>query len=344
MRVAVFSTKPYDRTFLERANVGFAHDLTFFEPRLTSETSSLAGGFSAVCVFVNDILDASVLERLAEGGTTAIALRCAGFNNVDFPAAEKLGIKVVRVPAYSPHAVAEHTVGLMLTLNRKIHRAYARVREGNFSLDGLLGFDLYGRTVGIVGTGQIGAIVAGIMSGFGCRLLGFDLHPNPDCEQLGLKYASLDELLPESDIVTLHCPLTPETRYLINTETIGQMKSGAMLINTSRGAVIDTKAVIEGLKSGRIGSLGVDVYEEEADYFFEDLSQQVITDDVLARLLTFPNALVTGHQAFFTQEALDAIAETTLKNLREIEETGRSENEVTSQLIKGKQSQPGERN
>jgi D-lactate dehydrogenase len=337
MRVAVFSTKPYDRTFLQRANDRFAHDLTFFEPRLTSETSTLAGGFAAVCVFVNDILDATVLERLAEGGLTAVALRCAGFNNVDLEAAEELGIKVVRVPSYSPHAVAEHTVGLMLTLNRKIHRAFARVREGNFSLDGLLGFDLHGRTVGIIGTGQIGAIVARIMSGFGCRLLGCDLNANPDCIQLGLKYVSLDELLPESDIVTLHCPLTPDTRYLINAETIEQMKRGVMLINTSRGAVIDTKAVIEGLKHGRIGSLGLDVYEEEADYFFEDLSQQAIADDVLARLLTFPNVLVTGHQAFFTHEALEAIADTILHNLREIEETGRSENEVTSRLIKGRQ-------
>jgi len=336
MRVAVFSTKPYDRTFLERANGGFGHELTFFEPRLTSETSSLADGFPAVCVFVNDILDAPVLERLAEGGTTVVALRCAGFNNVDLPTAERLGIKVVRVPAYSPYAVAEHTVGLILTLNRKIHRAFARVREGNFSLDGLLGFDLHGRTVGIVGTGQIGAVVARIMAGFGCRLLGYDLHPNADCEALGMKYVSLDELLARADIITLHCPLTPKTRYLINAETIERMKPGAMLINTSRGAVIDTKAVIKGLKSGKIGSLGVDVYEEEADYFFEDLSQQVITDDVLARLLTFPNVVVTGHQAFFTQEAMEAIAETTQKNVRDIEETGRSENEVTSRLIKGK--------
>ncbi len=336
MRVAVFSTKPYDRTFLERANGGFGHKMTFFEPRLTSETSSLAGGFPAVCVFVNDILDAPVLERLAEGGTTVIALRCAGFNNVDLPTAERLGFKVVRVPAYSPHAVAEHTVGLILTLNRKIHRAFARVREGNFSLDGLLGFDLHGRTVGIVGTGQIGAVVARIMAGFGCRLLGCDLYPNADCEVLGMKYVSLDELLAQADIITLHCPLTPKTRYLINAETIERMKPGAMLINTSRGAVIDTKAVINGLKSGKIGSLGMDVYEEEADYFFEDLSQQVITDDVLARLLTFPNVVVTGHQAFFTQEALQAIAETTQRNIRDIEETGRSENEVTSRRIKGK--------
>lgn len=335
MRVAVFSTKPYDKMFLGSTNRDFAHELTFFEPRLTRETSSLAQGYSGVCVFVNDILDDGVLEQLAAGGTTTVALRCAGFNNIDLAAAERLGIKVVRVPAYSPYAVAEHTVGLMLTLNRKIHRAFSRVREGNFSLDGLLGFDLHGRTVGIVGTGQIGAIVARIMSGFGCRLLGYDLHANPDCEGCGTAYVSLDELLRESDITTLHCPLTPQTRYLINHETIGQMKHGAMLINTSRGAVIDTKAVIDGLKSGRVGSLGVDVYEEEADYFFEDLSQQVIADDVLARLLTFPNVLVTGHQAFFTQEALEDIANTTLKNLRDIDETGHSEHEVTSQLIKG---------
>lgn len=336
MQVGVFSTKPYDLAFLEQANSRYGHDLTFFEPRLTLETSSLAKGFAAVCVFVNDILDDSVLERLAKGGTSVVALRCAGFNNVDLFSAEKQGIRVVRVPAYSPHAVAEHTVGLILTLNRKIHRSYNRVREGNFSLDGLLGFDLHGRTVGIVGTGQIGGIVARIMSGFGCRLLGYDKYPNADCEGLGMAYVSLDELLSDSDIVSLHCPLTPETRYLINADSIRRMKSGAMLINTSRGAVIDTKAVIEGLKSGRIGSLGIDVYEEEGDYFFEDLSQQVIADDVLARLLTFPNVLVTGHQAFFTQEALAAIAGTTLKNLHEIEESGQSANEVTTRLVKAK--------
>jgi D-lactate dehydrogenase len=336
MQVAVFSTKPYDRSFLELANEAFGHGLTFFEPRLTSETCQLAAGIPAVCVFVNDRLDALVLERLREGGTAVVALRCAGFNNVDLAASERLGVKVVRVPAYSPFAVAEHTVGLILCLNRKIHRAFARVREGNFSLDGLLGFDLHGRTVGIVGTGQIGAVVARIMAGFTCRLLGYDLHANAACEALGMEYVSLEALLAGADIITLHCPLTPETDHLINAERIGLMKPGVMLINTSRGAVIDTKAVIEGLKSGRIGSLGLDVYEEEADYFFEDLSQQVITDDVLARLLTFPNVLVTGHQAFFTQEALQAIAETTLKNLRDIEETGRSENEVTSRRIKGK--------
>lgn len=335
MRIGVFSTKPHDRQFLKQANARFRHELTFFEPRLTSETAGMADGFEALCVFVNDQLDAAVLEKLAESGVKAIALRCAGFNNVDLQTAERLGIQVVRVPAYSPYAVAEHTVGLMLTLNRKIHRAYNRIREANFSLDGLLGFDLHGRTVGIVGTGEIGAVVARIMSGFGCHLLGFDPYPNADCKELGMQYVSLEELLSQSDIISLHCPLTPETRYLINAETIQQLKPGVMLINTSRGAVIDTRAVIDGLKSGRIGSLGLDVYEEEADYFFEDLSLQVIADDVLARLLTFPNVLVTGHQAFFTQEALEAIANTTLSNLQQIEQTGQSQNAVTSRKVKG---------
>ncbi|MDA0834648.1 MAG: 2-hydroxyacid dehydrogenase [Planctomycetota bacterium] len=335
MRVAVFSTKPYDRRFFDHANCDFGHELTYFEPRLTRETVSLAEGFPAVCVFVNDVLDADVLEQLSAGGTQVIALRCAGFNNVNLSAAEQFGIKVVRVPAYSPYSVAEHTVGLMLTLNRKIHRAYARVREGNFSLEGLLGFDFHGRTIGVVGTGQIGMLVTRIMAGFDCRLLGFDMYPNDDCISLGLEYVSLDTVLRESDVVTLHCPLTPETRHLINAQTIKQMKPGVMLINTSRGAVVDTRAVIDGLKEGRIGSLGIDVYEEEADYFFEDLSQHMIADDVLARLLTFPNVLMTGHQAFFTQDALSAIAETTLKNLEKIEQTGSSKNEVKSQQVKG---------
>lgn len=336
MQVAVFSTKPYDRTYLEQANAAYGHEMTFFEPRLTADTCRLADGFPAVCVFVNDELDANVLERLSREGTKTIALRCAGFNNVDLAAAERLNLKVVRVPAYSPHAVAEYAVGMILALNRKIHRAYARVREGNFSLDGLLGFDLHGKTVGIVGTGQIGRIVARIMSGFGCNLVGFDVHPNSECESLGMKYLSFRELLAASDVVTLHCPLTPQTRHLINAATIEELKPGAMLINISRGAVIDTKAVITALKDGRIGALGIDVYEEEADYFFEDLSTHVIEDDVLARLLTFPNVLVTGHQAFFTEEALAAIAETTLQNLQDVDETGVSENEVTSEMVRGK--------
>lgn len=335
MKIAVFSSKTYDQRFFEAANANHGHELTFFEPRLTSETVGLAEGFSVVCVFVNDRLDPAVLEQLAQGGTRIVALRCAGFNNVHIPTAERLGLKVVRVPAYSPYSVAEHTVALILTLNRKIHRAHARVREGNFSLAGLLGFDLHERTVGIVGTGQIGTVVAGIMKGFGCKLLGFDPHPNPDCQSLGMSYVPLDELLAHSDIVTLHCPLTPATRHLIDADAICRMKPGAMLINTSRGAVVDTRAVVAGLKRGSIGYLGLDVYEEEADYFFEDLSEKVITDDTLARLLTFPNVVITGHQAFFTQDALKSIAETTFGNIREVEQTGECRNQVTSALLKG---------
>ncbi|QDU78837.1 D-lactate dehydrogenase [Polystyrenella longa] len=328
MRVAFFSTKPYDREFFEQANADHAHELVCFEPRLSVQTSQLANGYEAVCAFVNDQLDAEVLEVLANGGTKYIALRCAGFNNVDLERAKQLRLQIVRVPAYSPYSVAEHSVGLMLTLNRKIHRAYSRVREGNFSLNGLLGFDLHGKTVGIVGTGKIGELVARILAGFGCRLLGFDMRPNPGCTNLGMEYVPLEQLLQESDVVSLHCPLTPETHYLVNEETIAQMKPGVMLINTSRGGVIDTRAAITGLKSGKIGSLGIDVYEEESDYFFEDISQQWIADDVLARLLTFPNVIVTGHQGFFTQEALTAIAQTTLQNLSDLAETGRCKNEV----------------
>ncbi|WP_164101351.1 2-hydroxyacid dehydrogenase [Candidatus Laterigemmans baculatus] len=328
MKIAVFSSKPYDRDFLQAANEAYQYELSFFEPRLTAETVELAHGFDAVCVFVNDRLDASVLPRLAEGGTRRIALRCAGFNNVDLAAAERLSMQVVRVPAYSPYAVAEHTTGLILALNRKIHRAYARVREGNFALSGLLGFDLHGRTVGIVGTGQIGTVFTRIMAGFGCRLLGHDPYPNAECQGLGMSYVPLSTLLAESDVISLNCPLTPATHHLIDAEAIAQMKRGVMLINTSRGAVIDTKAVVDGLKSGQIGSLGLDVYEEEGDYFFENLSEQVIADDVLARLISFPNVLITGHQAFFTADALRSIAETTLGNLRDLEQSGHSKNQV----------------
>lgn len=318
MRVAVFSTKPYDRTFLSDANGRHGHELTFFEPRLAPETAVLAAGHDAVCAFVNDQLDAGVLATLAGSGIRAIALRCAGFNNVDLDAAARLGLAVVRVPAYSPYAVAEHTVALILGLNRKLTRAHARVHEGNFALDGLLGFDLHGRTAGIVGTGQIGAVVARILHGFGCRLLAYDPYRNPACEALGVTYVELPELLAASDIVTLHCPLTPQTRHLIDAGALARLRPGAMLINTSRGALLDTPAVIEALKSGHLGYLGLDVYEEEASLFFEDLSGQVLQDDVFARLLTFPNVLITGHQAFFTREALSAIAETTLANLDDI--------------------------
>lgn len=328
MKVAVFSTKPYDRRFLEAANADHGHELVFFEPHLTCDTAILASEFPAVCVFVNDLLDEKTLRAIASQGTRLIVLRSAGFNHVDLTAATELGMIVVRVPAYSPYAVAEHTIGLILTLNRKIHRAYNRVREGNFSLDGLLGFDLHERTVGIVGTGKIGVIVAQILKGFGCQLLTYDLHPNPECEALGVKYVELPELFATSDIITLHCPLTPETYHIINAQALEQMNPGVMLINTSRGALIDTKAVISALKSRKIGYLGLDVYEQESDLFFEDLSNAVIQDDAFQRLLTFPNVLITGHQAFFTENALKNIAETTLSNITDIEQGHPCPNQV----------------
>ncbi len=329
MKVAVFSAKSYDRNFLEAANGEGKHELFFLAPHLTLETSLLGKNCEGVCVFVNDQLNKDVLEEIAKGGTKLIALRCAGYNNVDLRAAKELGLKIVRVPAYSPYAVAEHTIGLILTLNRKIHRAYFRVREDNFSLEGLLGFDLHGATVGIVGTGKIGAIVAKILQGFGCNLLVYDLHKNPDCEALGAKYVELSELFTNSDIVTLHCPLVPQTHHLINTESLAKMKKGVMLINTSRGGLIDTKAVINALKSGKVGYLGLDVYEQEANFFFEDFSSQIIQDDIFQRLLTFPNVLITGHQAFFTKNALQNIAETTINNITQVELGKDCANEVT---------------
>ncbi len=333
MRVTVFSTKPYDRRFLEAANTGLRHHLIYLETRLTAETGNLAAGSDAICAFVNDELSAGVLSRLAKDGIRLVALRSAGFNNVDLDAARGEGITVARVPAYSPHAVAEHTAALILTLNRKTHRAYNRVREGNFALEGLLGFDLAGKTAGVVGTGKIGEVVCRILAGFGCAVLAHDLHPNPVCEELGVRYVPVPELLSSSDIITLHCPLTPATHHLINDASLGVMKRGVMLINTSRGAVIDTRAVVRGLKEGIIGSLGLDVYEEETELFFEDLSSRFISDDLFARLLTFPNVLITGHQAFFTQEALANIAETTLANITAFESTGRALHMVSVEKI-----------
>lgn len=318
-KMAVFNTKPYVKRFFRRANERFGHELTYFEPRLSERTASLARGFDAVCIFVNDAADAPVLTRLAEAGVRLVALRCAGFNNVDLAAAERLGLSVVRVPAYSPYAVAEHTVGLILALNRRIHRAHQRVREGNFSLEGLMGFDLHGTPAGIVGTGKIGALAAKILHGFGCVLYAYDVQPNDECVALGVKYVSLDEIYQTCSIITLHCPLVPETHHLIDAAAIEKMQHSVMLINTSRGALIDTQAAIDGLKSQRIGYLGLDVYEEEGDLFFDDLSDQIIQDDVFARLLMFPNVIVTGHQAFFTHNAVTAIAETTLENLAAFE-------------------------
>lgn len=331
MRVAVFSTKDYDRESLAPVAAAARHELVWFEARLSPETLPLAAGFPAICAFVNDQLPAHVIGPLAEQGLKVIALRCAGFNNVDIDEAEQRGVAVVRVPAYSPHAVAEHTVGMMLSLNRRLHKAYNRVREGNFALDGLLGFDMHGRTVGVVGTGLIGFNVAKILHGFGCKLLGFDVQENPGCRDLGMQYVVLEDLLAKSDIVTLHCPLTSTTHRMIDAEAIGQMKHGAMLINTGRGALIDTHAVIQGLKKGQIGALGLDVYEEEAKLFFEDRSTEVIQDDLFMRLLTFPNVLITGHQAFFTREALQAIAETTCANLTSFERGEELKNRVKAQ-------------
>jgi len=314
MKIAVFSTKPYDRIALDAANERHGHELVYLEPRLTPPTAALADGFEAVCPFVNDQLSPDVIERLAEGGVRLLTLRSAGFNHVDLEAAEAFGVVVARVPAYSPHAVAEHATGLILTLDRKFHRAFARVREGNFSLDGLLGFDLHGKTVGVIGTGKIGAIFCRIMTGFGCRVIAYDPAPSEEVRRLGADYLGLDELFGAADIIALHLPLNPRTHHMIDAAAIARMKPGVMLINTSRGGLIDTRAVIAGLKSGKISALGLDVYEEEADLFFEDLSGTVIQDDVFARLLTFPNVLITGHQGFFTAEALANIAETTLAN------------------------------
>ena len=320
MRVAMFSSKPYDRRSFEQRNGDFGHELHFLEPRLGAETAALARGYPAVCLFVNDVCDAPTLGLLAEGGTRLVALRCAGFNNVDLAAAARLGLQVARVPAYSPHAVAEFTVGMILTLNRQIHRAYNRTRENNFALDGLLGFDLHGKTVGVVGTGKIGALVARTLGqGFGCRVLAHDVVPDPELVSMGVHYLPVAELAAEADILTLHCPLTPQTRHLVNADLLQLVRPGVMLVNTSRGALVDIEALIEGLKSGHIGYLAMDVYEQEADLFFEDLSNEIIQDDTFQRLLTFPNVLITGHQAFFTREALEGIADTTLANLTAFE-------------------------
>lgn len=317
MKVAVFSTKPYDQVSFEQANAAYGHDFTFLEARLNPRTVSLSGEAEAeaVCVFINDEVNRKVLEKLAKLGIRLVALRCAGFNNVDLAAAKELGITVVRVPAYSPYAVAEHAVGLILMLNRRLYRAYNRVRDDNFALNGLLGFDLHGKTVGIVGTGKIGQCFAHIMKGFGCRLLAYDVYPNQTCIDLGVNYVDLPDLFSQSDIISLHCPLLPATHHLVNTDSIQHMKPGVMLINTSRGALMDTKAVIEGIKSGQIGYLGTDVYEEEEDLFFEDLSGTIIQDDTFQLLQSFSNVVITAHQAFFTQEALGNIADTTLSNI-----------------------------
>lgn len=320
MRIAFFDTHRYERHAFDAANADRAHEIVYHEPRLTPDTAPLARGFPAVCSFVNDRVTAETLASLAQGGTKLLALRSAGYNHVDLVAAAKLGIPVVRVPEYSPHAVAEHTVMLALAVIRRVHRAWARVREGNFSLEGLMGFDLFQKRVGIVGTGKIGRVTAQIFKGFGCEVVAYDLFPNEKAAgEIGFTYVELDELYRTSDIISLHVPLTPETHHLIDGPAISKMKRGVVIVNTGRGALIDTRALIDGLKSGQIGAAGLDVYEEEEGLFFRDLSDRVIQDDVLARLLMFPNILVTAHQAFLTREALANIAATTLASVTAFE-------------------------
>lgn len=323
MKIAFFSSKIYDKIYFNRYNT--YHELKYFENPLNAESVDLTNGYDGVCVFVNDQLNAEVIAQLAARNIKIIALRCAGFNNVDLQAAQKQGIAVVRVPAYSPHAVAEHAVALIMTLNRKTHKAYNRVREGNFSLERLTGFDLYGKTVGVVGTGKIGEAFAFIMKGFGCKVLAYDIHPNPVLINAGIQFVELDELFAQSDVISLHCPLTPQTNRLINSKSLEKMKPNAMLINTSRGGLIDTKAVINALKNGKLGYLGIDVYEQEADLFFNDFSESIIQDDMLMRLMSFPNVLITAHQGFFTEEALTQIAQVTLQNLSDFENNQLSE-------------------
>ncbi len=334
MKIAFFSTQPYDKDYFERHNT--RHEILFFEARLNEQTTNLARGCNAVCAFVNDQLNAAVLNTLKEMGIKIIAQRCAGFNNVDVVAASRNDMAVVRVPAYSPHAVAEHALALIMTLNRKTHKAYNRVREGNFSLDRLTGFDLYGKTVGVIGTGKIGECFARIMHGLGCTVIAFDIIINKELEAFGVKYSSLREVLERSNIVSLHCPLTEQTRHLINKGTLEIMKTGAMLINTSRGALVDTVAVINALKNGKLGYLGLDVYEQEEKLFFHDLNENIIADDTLVRLLGFPNVLITSHQGFLTDEALTQIAMETLQSLTDFEEHKPLKNKVSLPLTPSK--------
>lgn len=327
MRIDFFSAQKYDRQFFDALNHQ-QHQLHYWDAQLNAETATLAQGADAVCAFVNDQLDAACLSVLQQLGVRWIALRCAGFNQVDLAAAARLGLPVVRVPAYSPEAVAEHTLALMLTLNRHTHRAFNRVRENNFQLQGLLGFTLHRKTVGLIGTGQIGMATARILAGFGCRILAYDPYPQSELTALGGQYVSQAELFAQSDVISLHCPLTPENHHLVNAKSLAQMKPGVMLVNTSRGGLIDTQAALDALKSGQLGYLALDVYEQESSLFFRDLSDSLPTDDLLARLMTFPNVLITGHQGFFTHEALTEIAQVTLRNLEQLEATGQCDNLV----------------
>ncbi|TRZ43757.1 2-hydroxyacid dehydrogenase [Robertkochia solimangrovi] len=329
MRIAVFSTKSFDREFFERSNKNFTDiHLKFFDVPLNTDTAKLTKGYEGICVFVNDQLNAETIALLKENDVKLIALRCAGFNNVDLKAAEEHGLKVVRVPAYSPQAVAEHALALIMTLNRKTHKAYNRVREGNFSLERLIGFDVHNRTVGVIGTGKIGMHFCKIMQGLGCRVIAYDKYPSDTVKGMGIPYVTLDELFAQANIISLHCPLTEETEHLINEVSLSKLKKGTMLINTSRGALIDTTCAIEALKSGQLGYLGIDVYEQEEQLFFRDLSESIIKDDQIMRLISFPNVLITAHQGFLTNEALEQIAIVTLTNIEQFSKGQKLENEV----------------
>ena len=339
MKIAFFDTKPYDKTWNEPLSLEYGYDIKFFEHKLNADTAVLASGYEVVCAFVNDSLNNEVIDILYKGGVKLIALRCAGYNNVDFKAAYKK-INVVRVPGYSPFSVAEHAAALMLSLNRKIHRAYVRTRDNNFSINGLMGVDLNGKTAGIVGTGKIGRVFLGICKGFGMKTIAYDPYPveNPDFE-----YVSLNTLFETSDIVSLHCPLMPETKHIVNSDSLARMHSESLLINTSRGALVDTHALIDALRSGSIGGAGLDVYEEEEEYFFEDLSNEVLVDDDLARLLSFPNVLMTSHQGFFTREAMQEIAAVTMKNIHAFETGEALENEICYRCDSGCRKKEGQK-
>lgn len=328
MKIAFFSTKIYDKQYFEPALAKYGHEADFFEIVLNEKTAHLASGFKAICVFVNDCLNKEVIQLLSAKGVQIIALRCAGFNNVDLEACKEFGIKVVRVPAYSPNSVAEHAVALLLTLNRKTNKAYNRVRENNFSLNGLMGFDLFGKKVGVIGTGNIGQVFCKIMLGFGCEVLAYDIKPSSILAETGVKYVDLETIFETSDIISLHCPLNPGTKHIINKESFSKMKDGVFLVNTSRGALVQTKAAIKALKTSKLGALGLDVYEQEGDLFFKDLSETIVQDDLISRLMSFPNVLITSHQGFFTHEAMLQIVEITLENLLCIEKNDNCKNSL----------------
>ena len=327
-KILFFDTKPYDKDFFQKANQDFGFEISYLKTHLTPETASFAAGYDTVCAFVNDVINKAVMETLAGQGVRLIAMRCAGYNNVDLQAAYE-NIHVVRVPGYSPYAVAEHALALMMSLNRKTHKAYFRTRDGNFSINGLLGFDMHGKTAGVVGTGKIGRCLIRILVAMGMRVLAHDPYPDQEAARAGgFSYVDLPELYAQSDVISLHCPLTAETQHMINQQSIARMKDGVMIINTGRGKLIRTEDLIEGLKAQKLGAAGLDVYEEESEYFFEDFSSSMISDDILARLLTFPNVLITSHQGFFTREALTNIAQTTLDNVREFHAGGFLKNEI----------------